>query len=229
MTNKHRLVIVEEHALLRAGLWSLIANETDLEVVGESDNSRDTLQIVGSLQPDLVLMDICMSGISGIDLISTAKRRFPTIKILVLTLHKTDEYIQKSFIAGADGYILKGATQHELLLAIRTVLAGKAYLSPDISGTVLSTYLGAGRGVQIISSWDRLTRRERQVLKLIAEGHTNKQIAEYLFLSVKTVEKHRSNLMSKLDIHNVSKLTGFAIENGLLPGYANHNPALMHG
>lgn len=228
MSEKHRVVIVEDHALLRAGLWALLAQDPDIEVVGESDNGKDALRIIGALSPHLVLMDITMPGTNGIAAIADLKRRYPAVKVLVLTIHKTDEYIQESLTAGADGYILKGATQEELRLAVRTVLMGKCYLTPDISARVINGYLGGGKDASS-SAWDKLTQRERQVLKLIAEGHPNKFIAEYLCLSVKTVEKHRSNLMSKLDIHNASTLTGFAIEKGLLPGYGNHDPALMAG
>ena len=229
MSEQHRVVIVEDHALLRAGLWALLAQDPAIEVVGESDNGRDALRVIGSLLPHLVLMDITMPGTNGIQAIADLKRRYPSVKVLVLTIHKTDEYIQESLAAGADGYILKGTTQDELRLAVRTVLTGKTYLTPDISERIINGYLGGKESGSGNSAWNRLTQRERQVLKLIAEGHSNKLIAEYLCLSVKTVEKHRSNLMSKLDIHNASTLTGFAIEKGLLPGYANHDPVLLHG
>lgn len=219
MSEKRRIVIVEDHALLRAGLWALLAQEPDIEVVGESDNGRDAIRIIGNLSPHLVLMDITMPGTNGIAAIADLKRRYPAIRVLVLTIHKTDEYIQESLNAGADGYILKGATREELCLAIRTVLMGRPYLTPDISERLISRYLSGNKEPAPNCAWNKLTQRETQVLKLIAEGHSNKYIAEYLCLSVKTVEKHRSNLMNKLDIHNASTLTGFAIEQGLLSGY----------
>lgn len=229
MNPKYRVVIVEDHTLLRAGLNALLAKEPDIEVVGESDNGIDGIRTVGALLPDLVLMDISMPGTNGIETIAVIKRRYPAVKVLVLTMHKTDEYIQESFLAGANGYILKGATQKELCEAIRTVLMGKAYLTPDIAERIITGYLGSNKSPGITTPWDRLTQRERQVLKLIAEGHPNKFIAQYLCLSVKTVEKHRSNLMSKLDIHNASSLTGFAIEKGLLAGYIERKPTLITG
>jgi DNA-binding NarL/FixJ family response regulator len=228
MSEKRRVVIVEDHALLRAGLRALLTLDPDIEVVGESDNGRDAIRIVGYLLPHLVLMDITMPGTNGFAAIADLKRRYPSIKVLVLTIHKTDEYIQESLNAGADGYILKGATQEELRLAMRTVLQGKSYLTPDISERIISGYLGGSKDNVLDSSWSKLTQRERQVLKLIAEGQPNKLIAEYLCLSVKTVEKHRSNLMAKLDIHNASTLTGFAIERGLLVGYGERSPAQLH-
>jgi DNA-binding NarL/FixJ family response regulator len=137
--------------------------------------------------------------------------------VLVLTAHKADEYIHESLRAGADGYILKDATHDELRVAIRSVLNGKTYLSPDISKNVISAYLGTDKATGTTSSaWDTLTHREREVLKLVAEGRPNKYIADYFCLSVKTIEKHRSNLMKKLDLHNASMLTAYAIEKGLV-------------
>lgn len=229
MSEKRRLVIVEDHALLRAGLRALLDRDPDSEVVGEADNGKDAIRIIGALSPHLVLMDITMPGTNGIAAICELKRRYPAIKILVLTIHKTDEYIQEALNAGADGYILKGTTHEELALAIRTILGGKSYLTAEVSERVINGYLEGARPGSRAGAWQRLTQRERQVLKLIAEGHPNKSIAEYLCLSVKTVEKHRSNLMGKLDIHNASTLTGFAIEKGLLPGFGNHDPLLTAG
>jgi DNA-binding NarL/FixJ family response regulator len=155
---------------------------------------------------------------NGIEAMLDIKRRNPDTRVLVLTIHKTDEYIHESLRAGADGYILKDATHDELRTAIRSVLNGKTYLSPDVSGKVIHGYLGGGKTTDagIGSGWDMLTHREREVLKLVAEGHPNKYIADYLCLSVKTVEKHRSNLMKKLDLHNASMLTSYAIEKGLV-------------
>ncbi len=161
-------------------------------------------------------MDISMPGMNGIEAMMDIKRRNPDTRVLVLTIHKTDEYIHESLRAGADGYILKDATHGELQVAIRSVLNGKTYLSPDISDKVIHGYLGTGRAAKVASTWDTLTHREREVLKLVAEGHPNRYIADYLCLSIKTVEKHRSNLMKKLDLHNASTLTSYAIEKGLV-------------
>ena len=216
MGGKHRVFIVEDHTLLRAGLRSLLTQDQELEIVGEADNGRDAIRAIGTLVPDLVLMDISMPGMNGIEAMLDIKRRNPEIRILILTIHKTEEYIHESLRAGADGYILKDATQDELRVAIRSVLGGKTYLSPDISGKVIHGFLGTGKTPSSASNWDTLTHREREVLKLIAEGHPNKYIADYLCLSIKTVEKHRSNLMKKLDLHNASTLTSYAIEKGLV-------------
>lgn len=216
MGGKQSVFIVEDHTLLRAGLRALLAQDPDIEIVGEADNGRDAIRAVGAMAPNLVLMDLSMPGMNGIEAMLDIKRRNPDTRILVLTVHKTDEYIHESLRAGADGYILKDATHDELQVAIRSVLKGKTYLSPDISGRVINGFLGTGRTPDAVGGWNALTHREREVLKLVAEGHPNKYIADYLCLSIKTVEKHRSNLMKKLDLHNASMLTSYAIEKGLV-------------
>ncbi len=217
MLKKQRILIVEDHTLLRAGLKALLTQDPDIEIVGEADNGRDAVQLIATLTPNLVLMDLSMPGMNGIEAIRDIKRRSPETRVLVLTIHKTEEYILESLRAGADGYILKDATHDELRVAIRSVLNGKTYLSPDVSGKVINGYLGTGNSTGGASSaWDSLTHREREVLKLVAEGHPNKFIADYYCLSVKTVEKHRSNLMKKLDLHNAAMLTAYAIEKGLV-------------
>jgi len=216
MGGKQRIFLVEDHTLLRAGLRALLSQDPNLEIVGEADNGRDAIRAIGLLAPHLVLMDLSMPGMNGIEALMDIKRRNPETRVLVLTIHRTDEYIHESLRAGADGYILKDATHDELRVAIRSVLNGKSYLSPDISGKVIHGYLGTGNAANVGSTWDTLTHREREVLKLVAEGHPNKYIAEYLCLSIKTVEKHRSNLMKKLDLHNASTLTSYAIEKGLV-------------
>lgn len=218
MVAKGRILLVEDHTILRAGLQALLSKEPDFEIVGETDNGRDAMHLIATLKPNVVVTDISMPGINGIEAIREIKRRYPEMRILVLTIHKTDEYIHESLRAGADGYVLKDAHPDELRVAIRSILNGKTYLSPDISSKVITGYLGGGTGsnAAAVSPWETLTHRERQVLKLVAEGHPNKFIADYLCLSVKTVEKHRSNLMRKLDLHNASTLTAYAIDKGLL-------------
>ena len=216
MDRKQRVLIVEDHTLLRAGLRALLSQDPSIEIVGEADNGRDAVRAVGQLAPHLVLMDLSMPGMNGIEAITDLKRRYPETRVLVLTIHKTDEYIHEALRVGADGYLLKDATPDELRVAIHTVLNGKTYLSPDISSNVIIGYLGAGKASSASSAWETLTHREREILKLVAEGHPNKYVADYLCLSVKTVEKHRSNLMKKLNLHNASMLTAYAIEKGLI-------------
>lgn len=203
---------------MRSGLRALLAQDPETEVVGEADNGRDAFRSAAALKPDLVLMDISMPGMNGIEAITEIRRRLPQVRIIVLTVHKTDEYIHEALKAGANGYVLKDASHDELRSAIRAVAAGKTFLSPDVSGRVITSYLGGGPAAAGTRPAELLTQRERQVLKLVAEGRGNRYIAEYLSLSVKTVEKHRSNLMRKLDIHSVANLTAFAIANGLLAG-----------
>jgi DNA-binding NarL/FixJ family response regulator len=216
MDKKHRILIVDDHTLLRAGLRALLMQDVGFEVVGEAENGRDAIRAVGQLTPDLVLMDLTMPGMNGIEAITEIKRRYPEVRVLVMTLHTAEDYIHASLKAGADGYILKDATHEEFRIAMRSVLMGKTYLSMDVSAKVVTGYLGGGKNSGSSSIYDSLTHREREVLKLVAEGKTNKIMADYLHLSVKTVEKHRSNLMSKIDVHNASGLTAFAIEKGLL-------------
>jgi DNA-binding NarL/FixJ family response regulator len=209
-------MIVENHTLLRTGLRVLLSQDAELEVVGESDNGRDAIKLAVKLMPHLILTDLNMPGMNGIEAIRAIKMLVPESKVLVLTVHRTDEYIHESLKAGADGYILKDATHAELSTAIHSILNGKTYLSPDISERVINGYLNPDKASGAACAWDTLTLREREVLKLIAEGHPNRYIAEYLCLSVKTIEKHRSNLMKKLDLHNASTLTSYAIEKGLV-------------
>ncbi len=216
MDTRHRILIVDDHTLFRAGLKALLLQSPELEVVGEAANGRDAIRCVAELKPDLVLMDITMPGMNGIEAVTEIKRRTPEVRVLVMTLHTAEDYIHASLKAGADGYILKDATQDEFRVAMRSVLMGKTYLSIDVSAKVVSGYLGGGKSTGTSSVYDTLTHREREVLKLIAEGNMNKSIADYLNLSVKTVEKHRSNLMTKLNVHNAAGLTVYAIENGLL-------------
>lgn len=216
MEQKKRIVIVEDYTILREGLRALISSHSDFEVVGEAQDGQEAIRCIEKSSPDLVLMDLSMPRMNGLDAIHEVKRRVPDMKILALTVHKAEEYILAALEAGADGYVLKDANHRELMMAIETVLSGKSYLSPGISEKVIEGYLQGKKTVKPSSSWETLTPRERQVLKLIAEGYKNKEIADYLCVSVKTVEKHRANLMQKLDLHNASALTAFAMEKGLV-------------
>jgi len=216
MQAKSRIVIAEDHTILREGLRALLTIDPKFEVVGEAQDGREAIRCCDALAPDLVLMDLSMPRVHGFEAIREIKKQHPSIKIIALTVHKRDEYILATLQAGADGYILKDANHAELVTAMKNVLQGKHYLSPEISGRVIDGYLNGNKGIKTKSAWDTLTQREREVLKLIAEGYTNKQIAEILFVSPKTIEKHRTNLMKKLDLHNVAAITAFAIESGLI-------------
>ncbi len=212
----HKIIIVEDHTILREGLRSLLREHEDMDVVGEAGDGRSAIRCVLSKSPDLVLMDLSMPKMNGFEAIKEIKKQQPDIKIIALTVHNTDEYILMTLQAGADGYVLKDATHDELLMAIRQVLSGKRFLSPSVSGKIIEGYLEGKKGVQAKSQLDVLTQREREVLKLIAEGYKNKEVADFLCISLKTVEKHRANLMRKLDLHNTSALTLFAMEKGII-------------
>lgn len=217
MAITHTILIAEDHALFRAGLRALLATEPDIEIVGEAENGKDIVRLACTLNPTLILMDLSMPGSNGLEAIGEIKKRMPAIKILVVTMHKTDEYIQVALRNGAAGYILKEASHDELKMAIRTVLGGKLYLSPDVSERLLTGFLsGAPKADEAVVSGDLLTLREKQVLKLVAEGYGNKHIADYLCISIKTVEKHRSSLMGKLNLRNASTLTAYAISKGIV-------------
>ncbi len=216
MREKQRIVIAEDHTILREGLRALLFSNPDFDIVGEAEDGREAIRCVENLKPHLILMDLSMPRMNGMEAIREIKKRCPETKILALTVHKTEEYILATLEAGADGYVLKDATHAELLMAIKSVLLGKPYLSPGVSEKVIEGYLEGRKTLKSHSSWDTLTQREREVLKLIGEGYKNKEIADYLCVSVKTVEKHRANLMKKLDLHNASALTAFAVEKGLI-------------
>jgi DNA-binding NarL/FixJ family response regulator len=217
MGEKQKIVIAEDHTILREGLRALLSSDPDLEIAGEAEDGQEAIRCVEKLKPALVLMDLSMPRVNGMDAIREIKKRAPDTKVLVLTVHKTDEYIVATLQAGADGYALKDSTNVELRMAIKTVLGGKFFISPGISARVIDGYLETKRPQRAASTpWETLTARERGILKLIAEGYKNKEIADFLCISVKTVEKHRANLMQKLDMHSVSALTTLAIEKGLI-------------
>jgi DNA-binding NarL/FixJ family response regulator len=216
MIPKYTVVIAEDHALMRAGLRALLTTESDIEIVGEAENGKDAIQLVTRLTPHLLLLDLNMPGIGGLEAIGQIRTRAPETKILVVTMHKADEYLRHALRAGASGYMLKESSHEELLVAVRAVLGGRYYLSPDLSGQVVNSLLGGETPAAVATAWDTLTTRERSILKLVAEGNGNKQIAAYLSISIKTVEKHRSSLMHKLGLRNAAMLTAYAIERGVV-------------
>jgi DNA-binding NarL/FixJ family response regulator len=216
MNLKKRIVIAEDHTIVRDGLRSLISSNDDIDVIGEAGDGMEAIRCVNAKKPDLVLLDLNMPRMDGISAIKEIKKRSPDVKILALTMHKDEEYILEAFRSGADGYCIKTSSGEEVLSAIKIVLSGRQYVSPDISDKVLEGYLEGKKTVKEKSSWDTITQREKEVLKLVAEGYQNKYISEYLCISIKTVEKHRANIMEKLDLHNASALTAYAFEKGLI-------------
>ena len=211
-----RVVIAEDHKILREGLKALLNDGDSIQIVAEAEDGIEAIRCVEKHKPDLLLLDLSMPRMGGISVIKDIKSRFPETKILALTIHESEDYILESFRSGANGYCLKDASHKELLNAMESVLAGKTYLSPGVSEKVLEGYLEDRRTLKTKSSWDVVTQREKEVLKLVGEGYKNKEIADCLCVSVKTVEKHRSNLMRKLDVHTASALTAYAIEKGLV-------------
>ena len=216
MDNKMSIVLADDHTIMREGLRALLTADSNLEVVGEARDGREAVRCVERLGPDLLLMDLSMPRMSGMDAIREIKKRYPETKIIALTVHKTEEYLLSTLQAGADGFVLKDATHGELITAIKNVMGGKSYLSPGVSEKIIEGYLKGKKSIQSLSSWESLSQREREVLKLIAEGYKNKEIAEDLCISLKTVEKHRANLMKKLDLHNAAALTVYAVDKGLV-------------
>ncbi len=215
MQKRYKIVIAEDQTLVREGLRSLIASEKDYQVVGEAEDGLQAIRCVDRLKPHLVLIDLAMPKLSGISAIREIKRMHADTKIIALTFHTSEGYLMAAFDAGADGYCLKNDTYIELTTAIRCVLEGKKYLSPEISGKVLNGFLEMKKE-DVTSTWDTLTRREIEVLKMVGEGYTSPEISQLLGISPKTVDKHRANIMKKLNLHNTAALTAYAIERGLV-------------
>jgi DNA-binding NarL/FixJ family response regulator len=209
-------MIVDDHALMREGLQAMLTPEAGFEIVGMISDGKTAVQAALELRPEIILMDLSMQRTSGIEAIAQIKRRDPEIKIIALTFHKEDGYIHATLEAGADGYVLKDDSRTELFSALESVCNGKRYLSPGVCDRVVAGYLSVGDKSSKEASWEVLTRREREVIKLIAEGNRTKEIAKYLSISPKTVEKHRTSLMKKLDLHSVSAVTAYAIQNGFI-------------
>jgi len=216
MEKKIKIAIVEDCTILREGLRSLLGISLDFEIVGEAEDGLAAINCAQNSQPDLLLLDLSMPKMNGLSAIKDIKRVSPKTKILALTVYDQDEYILEAFRSGADGYCLKDTKHDELISAMKTVLSGKRYFSPGISEKVLEGYLEGKKTLKSKSLWETLTPREREVLKLVGEGYKNKKIAELLCLSEKTVEKHRANIMEKLNLHNTAALTAFAMEKGLV-------------
>jgi two-component system response regulator NreC len=216
MTESYRIIIAEDHTILREGLRALLSADPRFEVVAEAEDGRVAIERCEDLTPDLLLIDLSMPRMNGLEAIREVKKQNADMKVIALTVHKTEEYILATLQAGADGYVLKDATHSELVMAIEHVLMGKRYLSPGVSEKVIEGYLEGRKTLKSKTAWDTLTSREREILKLIAEGYKNKGIADDLCISLKTVEKHRANLMKKLDLHSAVELTAYAMQKGLV-------------
>jgi two-component system response regulator NreC len=211
-----RVLIADDHTILRDGIRALLEDEPDIDVVGEAEDGRWAVEQARRLRPHVVLMDIAMPLLNGLEATRQIKRDFPDTHVLILTMHDDAEYVGRVLDAGASGYVLKHAAGHELVNAIRAVAGGGAFFSPMVARHVLEGYIGGRDGAARHDPYDDLTPREREVLQLIAEGHTNRQIAEMLTLSIKTVKTHRLHLMKKLDLHDRGELIKYAIQKGII-------------
>jgi two-component system response regulator NreC len=209
-----KIVLADDHQIVRHGLRSLLSAEPDMEVVGEADNGRAVIRLVKEHDPQIVIMDISMPDLNGIEATRLILNENPGIKVIALSMHSDSLFVLNMFKAGASGYLLKDCALEELVKAVRTVLARKVYLSPGISDIVIKDFV-VGYSSADSSAYSILTNREREVLQLMAEGKTTNQIADSLCVSVKTVEAHRKQMMNKLDIHSVAELTKYAIRQGL--------------
>ncbi len=213
---KIRILLADDHTILRAGLRMMLNAQPDFEVVGEAQDGRQAIQEAQKLQPDVVLMDITMPDMNGIEATRQIKKLLPEVKVLILTMHEHDEYVFQALRAGASGYMLKEAADTDLISALRVIQNGQFYLSPTAQSVMVGDYLQRVRTGEEKDSYSSLTEREREILKLVAEGYTNNQIAERLVISPKTVDTHRTHVMDKLNLHSRAELVKYAMRRGLL-------------
>lgn len=211
-----RVILAEDHTIVRKGLRALLENASDIEVVAEAANGRSALDEVAAKRPDVVVMDITMPLLNGLEATRQLKERYPDIKVVILTMHSDEEYVFQSLRAGVDGYLIKETAPLDLVKAIRAAHRGDSFLSPNISKKVMVEYIRQADKGFVPSSLGRLTKREREVLQLVAEGMSMGEIAGLLQISDKTARVHRSNLMLKLDLHNTAQLTLYAVRHGVI-------------
>jgi two-component system response regulator NreC len=217
--DKIRLLVADDHPIVRAGLQTLLSAQQDMEVVGEAQDGDEAIERALALKPDVVVMDITMRGTNGIEATRKIVERLPQTKVLALTMHESEEYLRQMLAAGATGYVLKQAVDTELAVAIRAVYRGEVFVYPSVTRVLLGNLSRgeeADAGGSESDAYQRLSQREREVFRLVALGHTNRQIADQLFLSVKTVETYRARVMEKLDLKSRSALVRYALRAGLL-------------
>ena len=215
--DKIRIVLADDHAILREGIRALLEDQHDMLVVGEAADGRKAVELARTLKPDVVVMDIGMPLLNGLEATRQIKHDCPDVAVLVLTMHDNEEYVSQLLAAGASGYVLKRAASSELVTAIRAVATGQSYLSPAVTKVLIEGYMGRKPAEPVVvDPFDALTTREREVLQLVAEGHTNSEIAQLLSISLKTVKAHRSNLMQKLGLHDRGELIKVAIQRGII-------------
>jgi DNA-binding NarL/FixJ family response regulator len=210
------VLLAEDHTIVRKGLFALLKEADDIEVIAEAADGREAVLKADACHPDVIVMDISMPLLSGLEATRQIVENHPDISVVILTMHANEEYILRTFQAGASGYLVKASAPKELVEAIHAAKDGQTYLSPSISKTVIDEYILRAKTGELESRYDRLTVREREVLQLVAEGFTIREISEHLFLSDKTVRAHRSKLMKKLDVKSIASLTLYAIKQGLI-------------
>jgi DNA-binding NarL/FixJ family response regulator len=209
-----RILLADDHTLVRAGIRSLIQALPGIQVVAEAGDGREALSLIETHQPDVALLDIAMPGLNGLEVAAQVADNFPFVRVMILSMHATEEYVLRALRAGAVGYLLKDADTAELELAINAVTRGETYLSPAVSKHVTEYVRRVGEEAH--STLERLTPRQREVLQLVAEGHTTQEIARIMNVSSKTVETHRTQLMERLDIHDIAGLVRYAVREGLV-------------
>jgi len=213
---KVRVLVAEDHAVVREGIRMILDAQEDVEVVGEACDGDEALRLARQLLPDVVVMDISMPRMNGVEATREIKRLYPDMQVLILTMHEEESYVFQLLRLGAAGYVLKRAAATDLVEGVRAASRGEAFLYPAVARSVVQDYLDRMRGGEGTGRYDGLTDREREILVLIAEGHTNAQIADRLFISVKTVQTHRAHIMEKLDLHDRSLLVRYAVRKGLI-------------
>ncbi len=211
-----RLMLVDDHAVVRTGLRMLLESDPEIEIVGEAGTAREALEVLSKITPDLVLMDIGLPDLSGIELTQQIKARWPAVAVVALTIHEDEEYFFNMIQAGASGYIPKRAAPEELITAIRTAAAGEVYLYPSMAKLLVKDYVSGGKEQTNGSPLHDLTEREQEVLAYLADGASNQEIADLLSISHKTVARHRENLMRKLNLHSRTELVKYAIRKGII-------------
>jgi len=210
-----RVLIADDHKIMLAGLRSLLEKQTDFDVAGEAENGRKAVQMAQTIKPDVVVMDVSMPDLNGIEATTQIIESLPDTKVIALSMHSDKRFVMGMLRAGASGYLLKDCASQELANAILQVSRGKKYLSPEITGVVIDDFLLGAPAEEAANATSKLSAREREVLQLIAEGWSTKQIATHLYVSIKTIETHRRQIMKKLDLHTIADLTKYAIREGL--------------
>lgn len=211
-----RVLLADDHGVVRQGLRALLEKSDEIEVIGEVSDGREAVRLAQELQPDVIVMDIAMPLLNGIDATSLIVRRDPEMKVLILSMHSDESYILRALNSGAKGYLLKDSAENDILPAVSSAVQGRPYFSPAIAATLLEDYLRMMRQHNVQDSYDLLTEREKQVLQLLAEGRSNKEVANLLNLSPYTVESHRTNLMQKLNLHNTAEIVLYAVRKSII-------------